>query len=627
MTRKSAHGGIVCMSLIRTTSMVFAFAVAFMASVASQAAPGPITFQDVTSVAGLTNPLKGMNGHCGAWGDLNGDGYIDLFVGTFATHPGSDYAGRGHGAFPEPDKLLLNNGGSGFTEVLNSPIAVKGMCSGAAFADFDNDGHMDLVVSHLANRSGDDNFSRPNKIFRNNGTGTLIDKTAGSNLIYNIGGITVAGRNTFVLDYDGDGAIDLLMQDDDAWIWSIGKSHLMRNKGNFVFEDKTAAAGLPSHFYGLGGFVGDINGDSWPDIFFGQSCQLFINNKNGSFHKVNFSFIDAQYTKTLNEGNDNYVCGADLGDVNNDGRLDIVVGDHYTSNTHTIRLYLNTGNSASGDPLLEEVTSQVGIKTVDNREPHVALEDLDNDGDMDILVSNAFSFVYTNTGVTNGLPRFTGPTGSNAPSGGQSYWPSGPTGDYDRDGRIDFFGPQWKSDAPSPLLRNVTTGATDFITIRIDLPAEKNRNGIGATIRIYKPGMAGQAAGLLGVKCISVTNGYSSGTPAEAHFGVPGYSKIDIAVTMPCGGKTYTVTSINTKQLYTFNGTGTVGIDRSRLSGSAQRPAARAGIAFDLQGRAIGAVAGTTRSSVTSRGGYHGVRIVKISTPSGTAVQKVMDVE
>lgn len=519
--------------------------------------PGPITFRDVTADVGLIEPLKGLNGHCCAWGDINNDGYPDLFVGTFANHDDSVYAKRGHGAFPEPDKLFINNKGVSFTEVTPSPTEIAGIIGSAAFVDLDNDGYLDFISAHMSsakNTYGYPKFNQSNHLFHNDGTGRLIDVTSKSNLVFNNDTVPTSPRNTFALDYDGDGAVDLLLQDDDAWNWSIGKSRLMRNTGNMVFEDVTTKAGLPNHFYGLGGFVGDINDDSWPDIYFAHSNVMYINNKNGTFHKLDYQFFDPKYAATSREENKDWTCGADIGDINGDGLLDMVMGDHlYKAQTikHKLSVYINKGNNSNGDPQFEEVSEKIGIKTINNKEPHIAIEDLDNDGDMDILVSNRDDFVYTNIGVgSDGLPHFTGPTGSNGPLLGLPYWPSGPVADYDRDGRLDFTGPQWYSTETSPLLRNVTEGADDYITVGINLPSEKNRNGIGATVRMYKPGKAGKKNALLGVKCICIANGYSSGNPAEAHFGTPGYNKVDIVVTMPCDGKTYIARRVPTKQLF-----------------------------------------------------------------------------
>ena len=517
---------------------------------------GQIKFKDVSDSAGLVEPLKGMNAHSVAWGDINNDTYLDIFIGTFAHQKNEKYQHRGHGAFPEPDKLLINHGGTHFSEVTPSPTEIKGMSSGAAFADFDNDGYLDLVTSHLVNIRKESYLSTSNGLYRNDGQGGMIDVSAKSNLVFNIDTVVVSARNTFVLDYDGDGRIDLLMQEDDVWFWSIGRSHLMRNMGDMVFKDVTVDAGLPENMYGLGGFVGDINNDTWPDIFFAHSNVMYINNRDGTFRKLDYEFFDPQYSANRRDGNYGWTCGADIGDLNGDGLLDIVMGDHFLNNLdHKVQVYITKWIDESGNPHFEEVSEEIGIDTVSQKEPYVAIEDLDNDGDMDILVSTRESFIYTNTGnASNGLPQFSGPTGSNGPSGGHQYWPSGGMADFDRDGRLDYLGPEWRAEERSPLFRNVTKGAEDYITIRMDIPGEKNRNGIGAIVRIYATGKAGDASALLGIKCLSVSNGYSGGSPAEAHFGTPGYEMVDISITMPCDGKVYTINEIGTKQLFTFTG-------------------------------------------------------------------------
>jgi hypothetical protein len=283
---------------------------------------------------------------------------------------------------------------------------------------------------------------------------------------------------------------------------------------------------------------------------------MYLNNRDGTFRKLDYEFFDPQYAAPAREGNLVWTCGADIGDLNGDGLLDVVVGDHFGNTLpHKAQVYLTRWIDENGDPHFEEVSEAIGIDTVSQKEPYVAIEDFDNDGDMDILVSTRESFIYTNIGTDpNGLPQFSGPTGSNGPEGGLQYWPAGGMADFDRDGRLDYLGPQWYAEERSPLLRNVTEGAEDYIAIRINIPGEQNRHGIGAMVRIYEAGKAGTAKALLGTKCISVSNGYSGGGVAEAHFGTPGREKVDVTITMPCGGKVYTASRISNKQLYTFSG-------------------------------------------------------------------------
>ncbi len=516
---------------------------------------GQISFKDVTEKAKLVEPLKGVMGHGAAWGDVTGNGYPDLFFGGFTGRPDSIYAKRGHPAKPEPDKLFLNKGDGTFEEVLESPIRQFGRNSGSAFIDFDNDGDLDLVVSHNATGFYDNPiFSTENFLFENDGAGSFIDVTEKSGLDF---GLPFTGRNTFVFDYNGDGLLDLLMQED--WVldkFSGGNSRLMKNIGNMEFVDATAEAGLPHGYrkglYGLGGFVGDINGDLWPDFFFAHSCRMFINNKDGTFHEKSYNMVNPDYTLPGMQAGGYWTCGADIGDLDNDGDMDMVIGNHFPeSDTVKRRLYifLNEGNDSNGDPILRDITLDTGIAPPSSKTPHIQLQDLDNDGMVDILASGNKSFIYRNNGLKGGIPQFNEPTGSNY-KGGIGYWPAGPLGDYDRDGKLDFIGPEWDTNTASPLLKNVTRRANNYIAVKLELHDELNRNGIGARVDIYEAGKLGEDEYLIGTRIISVSNGYSSGYEAIAYFGLPNHKKVDILVSMPCNGSILSATSVKRNQLY-----------------------------------------------------------------------------
>ncbi len=511
---------------------------------------GQIRFEDVTQKAGLIEPLKGMMGHCAAWGDVNGDGYPDLFVGTFSDRPDSIYNLRGHTGGPEPDKLFINQGNGTFKEVLNSPVRIIGRCSGAAFADFNNDGHLDLIVSHQS-YDWDVHARANNFLFQNDGKGNFTDVTAQSGL--NLGW-PFLGRNTFVFDFDGDGLLDIFMQEDFVRAkYSGGNSRLMKNMGNMKFKDVTAEAGLPhglrQGIYGLGGFVGDINGDGWPDMFFPHSCRMFINNKNGTFHEKVYNFVNEKYTEPATT-NPDWTCGADIGDLNNDGRMDLVMGDHFSdSASHRLYVYLNMGNDAKGDPIFKDITMEANVANPDGRAPHIQIQDIDNDSRMDIFTSRCAYFVYRNMGVKDGIPRFEAPVKSGL-KGGIGYWAGGPLADYDLDGKLDFLGPEWEPGLASPLLHNVTANASNYIDIRLELEHGLNRNGIGAKVEIFKAGLLDKKEGRLGTYIISVSNGYASGYEAVAHFGLPYDKTVDIRITMPCNGSTYIARSVKRNQIF-----------------------------------------------------------------------------
>ena len=517
---------------------------------------GQIQFDDVTGEAGLIEGLKGMKCHSASWGDVTGNGFPDLFVGTFTDRPDSIYATRGHPAFAEPDKLFLNQGDGTFLEVLDSPLRQYGRCSGSAFADFDNDGDLDLVVSHNAHPHGARKAQQEtgNFLFENLGKGEFTDVTEKSGIDP---GRPFTGRSTFVFDYDGDGLLDLLMQED--WVLdsiSGGNSRLMKNMGQLVFKDVSAQAGLPHGFrkglYGLGGFVGDMNGDLWPDIFFSHSCRMFINNRNGTFRELDYPFVPPKYQLPGTSADGYWTCGADLGDLDNDGDMDMVIGHHFLqfdTVEQKIFVFLNEGNDAKGNPVLKDITVESQLEQPDRKAPNIMLQDLDNDGRVDILATAGNSLAYHNKGSLEGIPRFAKPVDSGVKEG-NGYWACGPLGDFDRDGRLDFFGPEWLTSAPSVLLRNASPVADKYLGVKLELKEGPNRNGVDARVDIYPPGKLGEDEERIATRIITVSNGYASGYEAIAYFGLPEHDKVDVLVSMPCGGPKYEATSVPRNQVF-----------------------------------------------------------------------------
>ena len=528
----------------------------------SLTASAQIKFEDVTEKAGLVEPLKGIAGHCAVFGDANGDGYPELFVGTFTHFEDSVYNMRGHTTGKEPNKFFYNNGNGTFTENKEFPGSVKGKNSGGAFADLDNDGDLDMILSHQAHLvkwPGDllEAGIERNMLLENDGKGNFTNATFHSGIDF---WYPFMGRSTFVFDYDGDGLLDIFMQEDfTLGDISAGNSHLLKNLGNMKFKDVTKEAGFPTGhkqgLYGLGGFVDDINGDTWPDVFFSHSCRLFINNRNGTFREIPFKMPDVKYTLPSSINKDYaYYCGANTGDLDNDGDIDFVIGDHLPidSSNHRLFVFQNQGNDANGDPVFKDITKNCGIETMGGRAIYIQIADIDNDGKMDICTSRYKNFIYKNKGIENGIPKYDKPFDAGTDSKKMKYWAGGSFADYDRDGRIDFFGPEWFPVDKARLLRNVTPNAENYIDIKLDLAKAQNRNGIGAKVEIFKAGSLRKAEDCLGTQIISVANGYSSGYEAIAHFGVPDNEKVDIRVTMPCNGKVYTATLIKRNQLFTF---------------------------------------------------------------------------
>ena len=313
-------------------------------------APAPsgsetIAFSDTTEAMGLVQPLVGMHGHAAVWGDFNSDLQPDLFMGTFADREEEAYQLRG-AAGPSPDRLLLYGQGTfGLSEDLPEMFT---RTSGGAAADLDADGDLDLVVSR--NFDDDTPDAPPTQVLRNDG-GVMVP-VDDSGLPTQFGGRSVA-----VVDYDGDGQQDLFIAEDR---FSGGSSVLLRNVGGLRFEDATAAAGIPTGVHGLGVAVADLTGDRFQDIFVSGSNRLFVATGESGFREVaDASSVFAwQYY-----GEEDDVAGVSVGDVNRDGTLDLLVGQHFNStvddgNEVPVRLYLNRGVDDAGNPVFEDVTER-----------------------------------------------------------------------------------------------------------------------------------------------------------------------------------------------------------------------------------------------------------------------------
>jgi hypothetical protein len=533
--------------------LVCAVVLALTGPLAAQPQPA-FVFRDAAEQAGLWPHVAGIAGHGAGWGDVDGDGYPELFVGTFGGLP---YGSKPHRFFRNvKGKFKLDD---------QKHLQIVGRASGAWFADFDNDGDLDLYLSHHAIDGKPykmPHFSVPNFLFRNEGGGKFTDVSATSGACPS----DFPARSAAVLDYDGDGRLDLLVGE---CFFQGGKSRsrLFRNRGDFKFEDVSRTVGLPEKVTGFGVAAGDVNNDSWPDIFLAGRYggnKLLLNDGRGKFTELPASHanFEWQYKDTAEDT----PCGVCFGDVNRDGLLDIVVGQHYDRPWNTggvpVRLYLNRGAGADKLPRFEDITDKAGLLPLPMKGPHVELQDFDNDGWPDLYVSTVYfaggkphPVIFRNLGVRDGLSRFQTDalTVNDFPTAADKkladvtaffdkmareqkvvYMANGPTADYDRDGRLDIFLANWWVKLRSPLLRNETP-AGNWLQVAVHGGKGLNRMGIGACVRVYEPGKLGQPAALLGMQQISVGYGYGSGQEAIAHFGLGTLKRCDFEVVFPHG--------------------------------------------------------------------------------------------
>jgi hypothetical protein len=510
-------------------------------------------FRDVGFESGLLPPGSGMHAHAAGWGDLDGDLWPDLYVATFHTEGPSN-------------RLFRNLGGRFQLDEQEAP-RISTRASGALWVDLDNDGDLDLYVSSMPAPAGSKLAERTGyplrgcALFRNDG-GRLTDVSEGNGACPSEFG----GRSATVLDFDGDGLLDLLVGEDPLPGYNgspTAASRLFRNLGELQFEDASRSAGLPADVPGLGVAAADFNNDGWPDLFLASSGErgnrLFINDQTGGFREPAGSREVFAWPAARG---DNMVCGVCCGDVNRDGRLDIVLGQHFERpwiEPVANRLYLNRG-VRDGVPQFEDVTERAGLVPLPMKAPHVEVQDFDNDGYADIYTSivlfdgdEPHPVIFRNLGLSDGVPRFHAaalgvndfPTAEDRAAQRPAaaferflrerkivYTAPGPSADFDRDGRLDLFLASWWVEANSLLLRNESDGG-NWLEVCVRMHRHVNRMGIGSRVNVYEAGRLGEPDALLGSHEIAAGFGYASGQEAVAHFGLGERTRCDVEMILP----------------------------------------------------------------------------------------------
>ncbi len=477
-----------------------------------------IEFRDITMDSGLHGPLQGMMGHAAAWGDFDQDGLPDLFVGGFCDRPDSGYAPA---AGPVATKLFHNRGNEKWEAVTNSPVVFCGRTSAAVFADLNNDGFPELYAANNAKSVSNKKEERQrtaqtmlSKLFKNV-RGRFQDASKDSDAAP---ADNLSARNIGIFDYNNDGLLDLFIVE-DKFRKGRPRSVLLKNTGNLKFRNANDEAGIPNDIYGLGLAIADLNNDGRPDFFVPHSNRLFLSLPGSKYREA----TELQKVFEWNPlDNEDWPCGAAFGDLNVDGNLDLVVTAHHDPAQN--KVYINHGLK-SGVPVFADATEKAGLAhSVPAKTPHVEIQDFNNDGLPDIYTTAAWKegnqvipLIYLNEGMQkDGFPRF---KPIRIIKRGMIYFPTGPTADFNGDGKLDIFLASWFPAEPSHLLRNQTKGGN---YIQVQAP-------IGSKIKVMSSGK------LIGYQQLYIGFGFAGGHLPVCHFGLGNTRTVDLEVTLPNG--------------------------------------------------------------------------------------------
>jgi len=335
------------------------------------------TFSDVTQKAGLLGVKEFSTS--AAWVDYDKDGKLDLVVGNYVqwSIQGDLYCtldGKSKSyCTPESYKgtsiRLWHNRGDGTFEDVTQKAGVGDPTSktlGIAILDYDDDGWPDILLS---------NDTQPNKLYRNNGNGTFTEKAVVAGVAFSEDGVARAGMGVDAADYDHSGAPSILITN-----FSNQMISLYHNEGRGLFVDEAPRSDIGRDSLltlGFGCFFYDYDNDGWPDIFianghidndiervqpnvkYAMPPHVFRNVGNGNFKEV---------TKSLGKAFDSPRVGrgAAYGDINNDGRLDLLI----STNGGPAYLFVNeaTGTEATNKSLRVKLvgtkSNRDGIGTV-----------------------------------------------------------------------------------------------------------------------------------------------------------------------------------------------------------------------------------------------------------------------
>lgn len=383
-------------------------------------------FRDVTDAVGL----RGLSGDVGAWGDFDNDGWVDLYVGG---------------------QLWRNAGGQQFTRVEGTPLQGAGL-----WGDYDNDGWLDLF-----------SWTAGGKLFQNR-EGKSFDDV--SDRLPRLPMAVSLGATWG--DFNGDGWLDLYIggyETDSGYLTDV----IYRNQGGGSFVETWRTEGKLQPARGITAADFDEDGDL--DIYVSnyrlEPNLLWRNDGRGKFQDVAAEFGTAGDGDLGAYG---HTIGSSWGDLDNDGRLDLFVGNfsHPPAYQDRPKFLKNLGPDRHFH--FEDKSAAAGLRWQESY-ASPTLGDFDNDGRLDLYFTTVYpgdkSVLYRNGGDWR-FEDVSAAADVDEPTTYQAAW-----ADFDHDGWLDLL-------TGGKLFRN-PGGEGHWLKVQLQGAGKVNRAALGAQVRVH----------------------------------------------------------------------------------------------------------------------------------------------
>lgn len=463
--------------------------------------------QTFTKMTSAQPSLDGGASRSVNWVDYDNDGRLDLFVSR----------GPQAGATP----YLYHNDGNGiFTKITTGPIPTASMkADGSSWGDFNNDGLVDLCVATWWNQI--------DFLFQNSGSGNFTFLNSNP-----ISSVAAYSETCSWGDYNNDGLIDLYVTNSAG----ASKNFLYKNIGSSNFQKIDTGIVVTE--------VDSSRGANWIDADNDGDVDLFVCHENhnvNSFYRNDGAGVFTKVTTTPLTQLQGDWWSASWGDYDNDGDFDVFLSNWGGKNA----LYKNNGNwnftAVTGDTIVNETGSNA----------ITGWGDYDNDGDLDMYVSQAYGGSSTNNKLYRNMKMESGTASFQKVDGGALTSDGGYTygfawGDYDRDGDLDCMNAKTFSENElNALFRNDNSNGNKWAEFKLE-GVTTNRSAIGTKIKI-KATINGQ--GVWQTREVNGQAGYCTQN-LEQHFGLGNATVIDSIKIEWQSGTTNVYTNVGVNKFY-----------------------------------------------------------------------------